>query len=149
MRRLLPALLAFLALLLPVTAAEGWSSDYAKALAKAKAENKLVLLDFTGSDWCGPCIALAKNAFSKPEFLAYAQKHFILVEIDYPVTKKLPPATKAQNSQLKKQYAIDQKGFPTVILIKPDEKTVGEFNGYRGEGAKEIIDKIEKLRTGS
>ena len=129
MFRILAALLlcAFVRL---APAADGWMTDYEKALAKAKAENKLVLLDFTGSDWCGPCIALAKNVFSKPEFASYAKKHFILVEIDYPMTKKLPPALKEQNSKLKKKYGIDQKGFPTVIAIKPDGSVVGEFGGY-------------------
>lgn len=131
------------------SAADGWTTDYEKALAKAKAENKLVLLDFTGSDWCGPCIALSKNVFSKSDFASYAKKHFILVEIDYPMTKKLPAALKAQNSKLKKQYGIDQKGFPTVIAIKPDGSVVGEFGGYNGEGPADIIARLEKWRTGT
>ena len=65
-----------------------WQTDYARALEKAKAENKRVLLDFTGSDWCGPCIELRKRVLSRPDFAAYAEKNLILVEIDYP---KRPP----------------------------------------------------------
>ena len=69
-------------------AADGWETDYEKALAKAKAENKHVFLDFTGSDWCGPCIELRKRVLSSKEFADYAAKNLVLVEIDYPQRKK-------------------------------------------------------------
>ena len=59
-------------------AAGEWETDYGKALEKAKAENKRVLLDFTGSDWCGPCIQFRKRVLSRPDFAAYAAKRYPL-----------------------------------------------------------------------
>src|SRR5215471_6119861 len=119
--------------------ADDWQTNYDKALAAAKAENKRVLLDFTGSDWCGPCISLKKNVFTQPEFLEYAAKNLILVEVDYPRRKVLPDDVKAQNERLMKQYGIEDKGFPTIIVLGPDGKSLGEFSGYRGEGPADFI----------
>ena len=63
---------------------EGWSTDLDKAFKTAKAENKCVLVEFTGSDWCPPCIAMRKNVFSKKDFVKGASKNYILVELDFP-----------------------------------------------------------------
>src|SRR4030088_2686470 len=91
-----------LALLVLVAARAGafaadWETDYAKALQMAKAQNKRVLLDFTGSDWCGPCIELRKQVFSRPDFRTYADKNLVLVEVDYPQRKKQSAELKQQN----------------------------------------------------
>lgn len=122
-----------------LASAAEWQTDYAKALESAKAQNKRVLLDFTGSDWCGPCIQLKKRAFSRPEFESYAEKNLILVEIDYPQRKKQSPALVKQNENLSKQYGIDEKGFPTLVLLDPSGKIVREMSGYDGETAADII----------
>jgi protein disulfide-isomerase len=127
-------------------AAGGWETDYAKALAKAKAENKHVLLDFTGSDWCGPCIELRKRVLSSKEFDTYAAKNLVLVEIDYPQRKKQSPELKKQNEKLSKEYGIDEKGFPTIVLLDPAGKVIREFTGYEGEPTAEIIAWIEGKR---
>jgi len=124
-------------------AASSWETDYDKALAKAKVENKRVLLDFAGSDWCGPCIEMRKRVFSSKEFGAYAAKNLILVEVDYPQRKKQSADLKKQNEKLGKQYGIDEKGFPTVVLLDPDGKVIREFSGYDGEPSAEIIAWIE------
>lgn len=124
-------------------AVAGWETDYAKALAAAKAQNKQVLLDFTGSDWCGPCIEFKKQVFSKADFSAYADKNLILVEIDYPQRKKQSPELKKQNEKLSKQYGIDDKGFPTIVLLDANGKMIREFTGYEGETTKDIIAWIE------
>jgi protein disulfide-isomerase len=123
--------------------AAGWPTDYARALEQAKAENKRVLLDFTGSDWCGPCIQLNKRAFSRPEFISYAEKNLILVELDYPQRKKQSPALVKQNERLAKQYGIEEKGYPTLVLLDPAGKIVRELSGYDGENAADIIAWIE------
>ncbi len=65
----------------------GWLSDYKKAQQEAKANNKLVLLDFTGSDWCGWCMKLNKEVFSQPQFKDYASKALVLLEVDFPRQK--------------------------------------------------------------
>jgi thioredoxin-related protein len=120
-----------------------WQTDYAKALHTAKAENKQVLLDFTGSDWCPPCLALRKQVFSTPAFQAYAEKNLILVEIDFPQRKEQSAELKNQNERLAKDFAVDDKGFPTVILLDPAGKTVREFSGYDGETTADFIAWIE------
>jgi len=124
-------------------AAADWQSDYGKALATAKSENKKVLLDFTGSDWCGPCIEFRKRVLSQPEFRAYADKNLVLVEIDYPQRKKQSDELKKQNEKLSKQYGIDEKGFPTIVLLDPNGKVMREFTGYDGEAIGDVIAWIE------
>jgi thioredoxin-related protein len=120
-----------------------WNSDYGNALATAKASNKYVLLDFTGSDWCPPCLQLKKAVFSNAAFLSYAEKHLVLVEIDFPRRKVLPPKIVKQNERLEKQYNID--GYPAVILLDPNGKSLGRLDGYNGENAADVIAWIEKL----
>lgn len=123
--------------------AAGWETDYAKALETAKRENKRVLVDFTGSDWCGPCIQLHKRAFSRAEFIDYAGKNLVLVEIDYPQRKKQSAALVKQNERLAQQYGIGEKGYPTLVLLDPAGKIVREMSGYDGETAADIIAWIE------
>ena len=89
---------------------------------------------------------MKKLVFSKPTFLNYAQKNLILVEIDFPGRKTLPEQLVKQNERLKRQYGIDGKGFPTVVLLSPDGKILGELQGYGGEEPAEIIAWVEKLR---
>jgi protein disulfide-isomerase len=124
-------------------AAGEWETDYAKALAKAKAENKRVLLNFTGSDWCGPCIEFRKRVLSRPDFAAYAEKNLVLVEIDYPKRKEQSAALKSQNEKLSAQYGIDEKGFPTIVLLESNGKAAREFTGYDGSTAADLIEWIE------
>ena len=142
-RNLFAALLALLSFS-SVAAAADWSTDYVKALATAKSQNKRVLLDFTGSDWCGPCIQFKKQVFSRPEFAAYAEKNLVLVEVDYPQRKKQSAELVKQNERLSKQYGIEEaKGFPTVVLLDPNGKILRELTGYDGESAAELIAWIE------
>src|SRR5438132_7414288 len=114
----------FLCLTSGAFAATDWETNYSNALAKAKAENKRLLLDFTGSDWCGPCIDLRKRVLSSKEFAAYAAKNLVLMEIDYPQRKKQSAELKKQNEELGRQYGIDEKGFPTIVLLDPAGKVI-------------------------
>ena len=77
----------------------GWSHDVDAALKQAKKEGKDVLMDFTGSDWCGWCIRLNKEVFSQKEFLPAVTKNFVLVELDFPRKKQLSPEIKKQNAK--------------------------------------------------
>jgi thioredoxin-related protein len=101
---------------------EGWGTDLEKALEQAKKEKKSVLVEFTGSDWCPPCIAMRKNVFSKKEFVDAASKNFILVELDFPKGDK---ELKKKNDPYAKQYSIE--GFPTVILLDHEGKEFTRF----------------------
>jgi thioredoxin-related protein len=123
--------------------AADWRTDYATALQMAKSQNKRVLLDFTGSDWCPPCIELKKQVFSRPNFRAYADKNLVLVEVDYPQRKKQSAELKKQNEKLGKQYGIDVKGYPTVVLLDPAGKVIREFTGYDGETTAGLIAWLE------
>jgi thioredoxin-related protein len=119
-----------------------WLTDAQAAQAKAKQENKLVLLDFTGSDWCIWCKKLKRQIFDKPEFAEFAQSRLVLVEVDFPRNKTLPEAQKLANAQLDKTYRIDS--FPTIILLDPDGKQVGRM-GYVFGGVNSFISKVEKV----
>lgn len=124
-------------------AASGWTDDYDKALEQAKKENKKVLLDFTGSDWCGWCIKLDKDVFSKKEFKDYAKQNLVLVEVDFPQGKRLPKKTKEQNEKLKDQFQV--RGFPTLVLLDPEGNKLGEIVGYVQGGPQGFIAKLESL----
>ena len=118
--------------------AGGWGDDYKAALAAASKDNRNVLLDFTGSDWCGWCIRLKRETFDKPEFKAYADKNLELVEIDFPQGKSLSPEVRKQNDALQQQYNV--QGFPTLVLLSPDGKVIKQQSGYIPGGPKGFIE---------
>jgi thioredoxin-related protein len=127
-------------------AADGtWLTDLPKAQEKAKAEKKMVLVDFTGSDWCPPCKALHKNILSSPEFLSYAKDNLVLVEIDFPNHKPQSDELKQANKELAKKHAI--KGYPTVIVFDSNGKEVLKDVGYDGKGkAADFVTKLKGLK---
>jgi thioredoxin-related protein len=139
------ALAASLIFSAALQAEPSWQTDYKKAQEEAKAGKKLLLVDFTGSDWCGWCIKLNREVFSKPEFQAYANKNLVLLEIDFPRMKAQADAIKKQNEQLATQYQI--QGFPTVIVLNGEGRKVGEL-GYMEGGPSAFIAELEKLRKG-
>src|SRR6266436_3885065 len=119
-----------------------WQTDLSKAQAQAKKENKLVMLDFTGSDWCGWCIKLNAEVFSKPEFEEYAKKNLVLVEVDFPRKKKLSEEQKKANNALQAKYKIE--GYPTIIVLDGEGKQVGQ-TGYK-PSPKQFIEDLEKMK---
>jgi len=123
-----------------------WLTDLPKAQARAKAENKIVLLDFTGSDWCGWCIKFKKEVFDTKEFQDYAAKNIVLVELDYPKKKVQSDDLKKANAALNAQYKIE--GFPTLIVLDKDGKEIGRQEGYAKGGPAAFIAKLEKFKTG-
>ena len=122
-----------------------WSTDYKRSQQEAKANHKLLLLNFTGSDWCGWCIKLNREVFAKPEFADYAAKNLVLVELDFPRAKQLTDSVRQQNVEMAEQYQI--QGFPTVIVLNGDGRKVGEL-GYTPGGPSAFIAELEKLRKG-
>ena len=126
-------------------AAEGeWLTDLSKAQAKAKDEKKMVLLDFTGSDWCPPCKALYKNVLSSPEFIQFAKANLVLVEVDFPRSKPQSDTLKKANQTLSQKYGIE--AYPTVIVLDADGKQLSKETGYGGTPAKDYVAKLEKLK---
>jgi thioredoxin-related protein len=121
-----------------------WQTDYKKAQGEAKTNNKLLLLNFTGSDWCGYCILFDKEILSRPQFKDYAKKNLILLEVDFPRRKAQPVETRKQNQELAEQYQIE--GFPTVVVLNGSGKPVWRFDGYFPDGPEAFIAELEKLR---
>lgn len=101
---------------------EGWTADLDKALAQAKKDNLAVLVEFTGSDWCPPCIMMRQNVFSKKEFVKKASKDFVLVELDFPKGDK---ALSEKNQPFAEKYKID--GFPTIVLLDSGGQEFSRF----------------------
>lgn len=118
-----------------------WMTDYDAALKQAAAENKYVLTDFSGSDWCSWCIKLDKEVFSKPEFIDYAKKNLILVMVDFPNSKPQSKEQKTANNALAKKYGI--QGFPTVLIFNPQGEMI-KRTGYQRGGPEPYIEMIKK-----
>jgi thioredoxin-related protein len=147
MKKLMVGVLAGGMLLLTAGAEElNWLTSLPKAQAIAKRENKLVIMDFTGSDWCPWCIKLHNEVFSQPEFVKYAGKNLVPVEVDFPRQKELSAEQKKANLALQKKYKIE--GFPTVIVLNSAGDKVGEL-GYEPGGPQAFIDKLEELKKKS
>ena len=146
--RLIPALtLVFVLAGTSVAAAKpGWLTDYKQAQQEAKANNKLLLLDFTGSDWCGWCIKLDREVFSQPKFKEYASKNLVLLELDFPRRKQLSETERKQNEELAGQYRIE--AFPTLVVLNGDGKKLWENPGFFQDGVDAFIAELEKLRKG-
>ena len=106
----------------------GWTQDYAKAVEKAKAEKKNILLDFTGSDWCGFCKTLDKEVFQTPKFQSWARQNVILVEVDFPKNVRQSDKIKQQNADLKTKYPFG--GYPTIVITDADGKELARKSGY-------------------
>jgi thioredoxin-related protein len=119
-----------------------WLTDVHVAMDKAHQENKTVLLDFTGSDWCGWCMRLKSEVFDQPEFAAFAQANLVMVEVDFPRNKPQSAEQTMANEALAKNYKIN--GYPTIVLINPMAQEIGR-TGYRPGGPKNFIAELEKI----
>ena len=117
---------------------EGWSTDLDKALEQAKKEKKSVLVEFTGSDWCPPCIAMRKNVFSKKDFITAASKNYILVEIDSPNGDK---QLKKKNAPILEKYEIN--ALPTVVLLDSEGKEFTRFSAMEHPTTEKFLDHLK------
>jgi thioredoxin-related protein len=114
-----------------------WLTDFASAKQQAANENKKMLLDFTGSDWCYFCKKLDAEVLSTPTFKDFA-KDYVLVRVDFPRSHELPPDLKNQNKALAQQYRIN--GFPTVVELSSSGQEIARQNGYHpGSGPQAYI----------
>ena len=146
MKKLAITLFAFAALTLQGLRAEEltWTTDLPKAIEKAKAEKKMVLIDFTGSDWCGWCIKFKKETLDTPEFAKYAKENLVLVELDYPSKKAQTDELKKANAELKKQYKVS--GFPTLVVLNGEGKEIGRQRGYLAGGPGAFIKELDGFK---
>jgi protein disulfide-isomerase len=123
-----------------------WATDYKRAQEEAKSSHKLLLLDFTGSDWCGFCIQLDKAILQQPQFKDYASKNLVLVEVDFPRRKAQSAETRKQNMELARRYQIE--GFPTLVVLNGEGKTVWRYDGLYQGGIAAFLAELDKARKG-
>jgi len=144
MKHISRTLAALCAALLVASAARAadWTEDYAAAVTQAKKEHKMILLDFTGSDWCIWCQRTDKEVFETQKFKDFADKNLVLVTLDYPKARPMPDAVKAQNAKLEEKFGID--GFPTLVVLTPGEKVVFTQVGYKDGGPEAFIAQFPK-----
>ncbi|QQS36239.1 MAG: thioredoxin family protein [Ignavibacteriales bacterium] len=113
-----------------------WETNLESAIKKAKAENKSILVNFTGSDWCVWCQRLSNEVFSQSEFEEYANEKLVLVKLDFPRDIKQTQETKLYNNQLLQRYGV--QGFPTIILLNSSGVMIAQ-TGYQPGGAANYV----------
>ena len=126
-------LIAVLAVFLAVFSAFGgiaWNDNFGKAQEEAQKTGKPILMLFTGSDWCGFCIRMDKDAFSKPGFQKFIQANFVMFKADFPRRTKLQPGIAAQNRDLARQYGV--RGYPTVLIVNAEGAVLAKTGFIRG-----------------
>lgn len=124
---------------------EGWTSDFAAAKKEAAEAKKDLLVDFTGSDWCGWCIKLNDEVFKKDPFKAGVKDTFVLVEVDFPQDKsKLSEETQKQNKELGEKYAV--QGYPTILLCDAEGLPYAT-TGYKKGGPETYVEHLNELRA--
>jgi len=139
--KMIAVLLGVAAVAQPLTAAN-WLTEPSAAQDQARKEKKLILVNFTGSDWCSWCMKLKNEVFSKPEFDAFASENLVLLEIDFPKKKALPAAVKKANAAFADKLKVS--GYPTLHLLDADLKSLGEF-GYLPGGPTRFLAKLKSV----
>jgi thioredoxin-related protein len=132
-------------LALAAGAGELWTENAKDAMAQAAKEKKDLLMDFTGSDWCGWCIKLDKEVFSQPAFTEEAPKQFVLLKLDFPQRKPQSAELKKQNAELQAKYGVE--GYPTIVLADAKGRAYAQ-TGYRPGGAEGYLKHLAELRAG-
>lgn len=118
-------------------------TDLETALAESVRQDKPVLVDFSGSDWCGWCIKLDREVFSKESFLTWAKENIVLCVLDFPQDKSKVSRRQAQKNQIAaRKYEI--KGYPTVLILDKNGKVTAK-TGYQAGGPEAYIKMLEKL----
>jgi len=121
---------------------EGWLTDFETAKTASKARGVPILVNFSGSDWCGWCIRLDKEVFSQEAFVAFAKDAVVLFEADFPQQKEQPAKIKQQNHILQHRYQV--RGFPTVLLLDAQGHVLAR-TGYQRGGAEKYVAHLQEL----
>jgi thioredoxin-related protein len=127
-----------------------WGTEMNAAKTQAKTEKKKILLNFSGSDWCGPCIKLKKDFFENEAFKTYSDKNLILVRADFPRKKKnaLSKELTASNEKLAELYNQEGK-FPLTVLLDENGKVIKTWDGYpKGSTVDAFIQSIHAATKG-
>lgn len=123
-----------------------WLGDFKAATVEAEKEHKLILINFSGSDWCGPCIRLRKEILESSTFESYAADHLVLVRADFPrqSKNKLDAAQVKRNETLADKYNPEGK-FPFTLLVDEQGKVLKEWDGFPNESAESFVSQINPL----
>jgi thioredoxin-related protein len=121
-------------------AASGWHYNLNEARQLAKDQHKHILLNFSGSDWCGPCIQLRKQILDNPDFLQMADTTLVLVNADFPRSKKNQPSAQqqVQNNAMADKYNSQGK-FPYTLLLDADGKVLKTWEGFPNEKPADFV----------
>jgi thioredoxin-related protein len=121
----------FILLLSVISIGNIWESDFTVAKTKATESHKNILINFSGSDWCGPCIRTHKEIFEKDDFMKYATDHLVLLKADFPRLKKnqLSAEQLKKNNDLAIKYNPDGD-FPLTVLLDENGKVIKEWKGF-------------------
>jgi thioredoxin-related protein len=117
-----------------------WLTNITEAQRISAKENKPILIDFSGSDWCQWCKKLDAEVFSTTVFKKYAKDNLVLLLADFPMNKKQATEVKEQNTKLAKKYNI--AGFPTVLLTDSKGNIILR-TGYMAGGPKKYVDSLK------
>jgi thioredoxin-related protein len=136
----------WLAMMLMVTRLllPGWETDFERARETAKQEHKYILLNFSGSDWCGPCIRMHDEIFGSPAFTQQAGTDLILMNADFPRLKKnqLSAAQQKQNEHLADLYN-SRGNFPLTVLLSAEGKLLTEWVGVPEGGPEQFVRELK------
>ena len=132
----------FLFLLSFSLTAQNWETDWKVATQKSKKNNQKLILVFSGSDWCIPCIKLEKEIWEEKSFMAYALENYVLLRADFPKRKKNALSKEKQIHNNKLAERFNAAGyFPLVVVISPEEKVLGQL-GYEKSTPEKYIELI-------
>jgi len=135
------AVIPLMALLCSFT---NWHYDLKEAQQLARSNNRYIVLNFSGSDWCGPCIRLHREVFASAEFAAFADTALVMVNADFPRNKKnqLPDNQQKINDALADKYNNDGD-FPLTVLLNADGKVIKKWAGFPNGTVTDFITDIK------
>jgi thioredoxin-related protein len=140
-------LIIMLLLLSSLGFSQNWKTNFDEAKTQAINESKYIILVFTGSDWCSPCIKLDRTIFESEAFKTESDKKWILVKADFPKKKNNQLATELGESNKKLAEKYNKSGnFPFVVLLDNTGKVLG-MTGYKNVTPQEYIDMLHKMET--
>jgi thioredoxin-related protein len=139
-----------LCLLLLTSVSTEWLNDFDAAKQKANEQNKMILLNFSGSDWCAPCVLLKKEVFETAAFQDIASKDLVLLQADFPRQKKnkLPAHLTKHNEALAEKYNPNGK-FPLTLLLNADGKVLQQWDGYVFGSQDKFLGELQRKLTGN
>lgn len=124
---------------------QNWRTNFDQAKGEALKENKNIILVFSGSDWCAPCMKLDKNVWQSEVFKTEAEKQWVIYKADFPKKKanQLPPELTEQNKKLAEKYNKDGS-FPLVVILDKNGKVIG-MTGFKNVTATEYVNLIHSF----